>query len=200
MTLVCVLTGCEKWEAFKGEYELFKQEFLEIAEFFSLKQWSDEPSPYVVLAAPDETTSPMLDMLTHTEIIESQFNSADRVSTAQSLGDPAIGERYHRTLTEIEKEIYIKVPHFDGRNLDEIKAHFEACGAAVEVILRTNTAPAGEVFAINYAGASADGCYYVNPQVPVTLYASAEKAAKTAESGHNLVYLTTKPRLQCLIC
>jgi len=188
--LTVALTGCEKWEAFRGEYELFKQEFPEIAEFFSVKQWSEEPSPHVVLALPDETSAPMLDMLTHTEVIESPFNSADKISTAQSLGDLAIGEQYYRALTETEKDLYIQVPAFEGRDCDEIKAHFESCGVEVCVILRRNTAPAGEVIAINYAGAVSGGVYYVNPYVPVTLYVSDEKKAKTADSGHNLVYLT----------
>lgn len=187
--LLTALTGCEKWEAFKGEYELFKQEFPEIAEFFSLKQWSDEPSPHVVLAVPDETAAPMLDMLTHTEVLESPYNSINSIRTAQSLGDATI-EAGHRTLTESEKALYIKVPRFDGFDSKEIKAHFESCGVTVETVYRTNTAPAGEAFAINYAGELSGDTYYINPSVPVTLYVSAEKQAKTAENGHNLVYLT----------
>ena len=190
LLVMVALTGCEKWEAFEGEYRLFKEEFPEIAEFFALKKWSDEPSHHVVLASPDEVAAPMLDMLTHTEIIESPFNSIDKLSTARSLGNAVVKAEHNRVLTENEKTLYIQVPHFEGTDCETVRAHFESYGVEILITLCTNTAPAGEVFAVNYAGASADGVYYVNPYVPVTLYVSDVKAAKTADAGHNLVYLT----------
>lgn len=188
--MIILLTGCEKWETFKAEYELFKQELPEIREFFAIKDWSEEQAEHVVPSLSDEVASPMLDMLTHTEIFETPYNGKDRLCTIQSLGNSAAVNEKTRVLTEAEMTAYIKVPMPDGFDAAEMKAHFESCGVEVQVVRCANTAPAGEAFAVNYSGAFADGVYYVNPLVPFTMYVSDEKAATTAEQGHNLVYFT----------
>lgn len=168
----------------------FRREYGEIADFFAIREFSkaergtadtDEPSP----ASPPELSATIV-----TEVIPSPYNSADKEATVASLGGIIARERGEGVLDGAATRGYEAVPVFIDRGVSAIEAILDAHGVAHTTVSRKNTAPAGEVFAIGYAGLSDKNGYYINPNIAVVLYVSAPKAAKTAAAGNNLVYLT----------
>lgn len=172
--------------------DLIRSEAGEIAAFFERDRvFSREPSLYVSAAEPDHPARPLLETGTHTEIIESPYNSAQSAATVASVGKSGENLRAAvEVLTDGEKAKYTAVPYFADCDVSAVTGALSACGITAEVVLRANPAPAGQVFAIEYAGVTDGSRYYINRDVPVTLYVSNQKPAKTASEGDNLVYLT----------
>lgn len=171
--------------------DLIRAEAGEIAAFFRERDDSREPSVYVSAAEPDRPASPILETKTHTEIISSPWNSPSSAATVASVGKSGASlASVPVTLSAGEKSRYTGVPMFTDTNVSAVTDALAMCGISADVVLRANPAPAGEVFAIEYAGVTDGARYYINRDVPVTLYVSGQKPAKTASEGDNLVYLT----------
>lgn len=140
---------------------------------------------YAVQALSDGEMSPMLDTLAHTEILDSPY-----VTPYWTVFDAATPDS-PEPVTEADVYGYTRVPHITDTRAESVTSLLKAHGLTVETELRTNPTPAGEVFAIRYAGVSDESGYYINPIVPVTIYISDKKEAETvAGQGQNLVYLT----------
>ncbi|MBQ8334500.1 MAG: polysaccharide deacetylase family protein [Clostridia bacterium] len=186
LLLLFCLTSCA------DSIDLICSEAGEIAAFFERDRvFSREPSLYVSAAEPDPPSRPILETETHTEIIESPYNSASSAATVASVGKSGESLRaVTRSLTDGEKTKYTGVPYFADCDIAAVTEVLGTYGIAAEVVLRSNPAPAGQVFAIEYAGVTDGSRYYINRDVPVTLYVSNQKPAKTAADGDNLVYLT----------
>ncbi len=195
MILVMNLTSCaaekSKWADMKTEYALLRQEWHEIREFSGKREWSTAPSDYAVIDTPDGAVSPMLGMTPHTELLDSPYNRVGGLATLLSVGDVSNGLTVSGVeLSETKKYGYTAVPYFADYSKAAVLAALEAVGIDADVVVARNPAPAGEVFAISYAGASDRQGFYINPSVGVTVYVSDEKPAVTASEGENLVYLT----------
>lgn len=189
--LLCgVLTACSPasfFEDVRSEIELFRAEFSEIRQFADKNFTpSDKESIYAVQALPDTVSAPVLDALGHTEILDSPYNSG--LWTVFDAGTPDIPE----TVPSSEQlSGYRQVPPLTDRRAAEVVSLLRAHGIEAETELRENPAPEGEVFAIRYAGYSNGNGYYINPDIPVTLYVSDKKPATAAEErGQNVIYLT----------
>ena len=185
--LTLCLASCSPSE----EFALIRAEMPEIAAFFEDRVFSREPSVYAAAALPDTPSAPILETRTHTEIIASVYNSADNVLTVASVGKSGASlKTEYTTLSAAEKKAYAGVPVFTDCSVSSVLDSLAMMGISAEVVLRSNPAPTGEVFAIEYAGYTDGQWYYINRSVPVTLYVSGQKPAKTADQGDNLIYLT----------
>ena len=175
----------------KTEYALLRQEWGEIKEFWSERQWSSEPSKYVKADSPDTEVTPMLVMTPHTELLDSPYNSADSVAILKAIGDVSGGLGVRgEAVGDAEKYGYTHIPYFTDYGKDSVVTELECMDIAVRVKVADSPSPAGEVFAISYAGVSDESGFYINPSVAATVYVSAEKTATTASEGEGLVYLT----------
>ncbi len=185
LLLLLFLTSCS------DSIDLIRAEVNEIAAFFETRTYSREPSLYVSAAEPDRPSRPILETKTHIEIIESIYNSPGNPATAVSVGRSGeLLRAAERNLTDGERAKYTGVPYFTNTDAAAVTEALAAYGISAQVVLRANPAPAGQVFAIEYAGVTDGERYYINRAVPVTLYVSSQKPAKTAAQGDNLVYLT----------
>jgi len=187
LLLLLCLTSCYPQE----QFALIRAEAGEIAAFFEDFVPSREPGIHVSAAEPDRPTRPILASNTHTEIIESVYNAASNPVSVASVGKSGESLSVHAVnLTPQEKLLYTGVPRFTNLNVSAVSDAFAPYGIHPVIEIRDNPAPAGEVFAIEYAGVTDGKWYYINKEHPVTLYVSNQKRAKTAESGENLIYLT----------
>lgn len=189
--LLCgVFTACSPaslLEDMRGEFELFRAEFAEIMQFADKDYTpSVEESPYVEPALGDTASVPVLETLEHTELLVSPYNSG--LWTIFDAGTP---DEPKTVPASAQLSGYRHVPLFADRRVSEITSLLAIHGIQVETELRKNPAPAGEVFAIRYAGYSNGNGYYINSDIPVTLYVSDVKAASTREGREqNMIYLT----------
>ena len=208
--LVCLtsLTSCASAWSGAGEYfgeavSRVKAEILTIlAEKTEILEFFDEQREYIadfgVLetvegASSDSEIYPVLKTTPHTEIIESLYNRGEDGLKIFNYGDSETVYAPHiATLTEYEKLGYTAVRNFAGMNYTKVIEMFTAAGVECEIEVRRNPAPAGDVFAINYAGVTDGDVYYINPSVKVRLYVSAEKEAvtETDTTKNNVVYIT----------
>lgn len=189
--LTLLLTACLVSCSPSENLALIRGEAGEIAAFFEDRVYSREPSVYAVPALPQSPDRPILESRTHTEILPSVYNSSSNVLTVASVGKS--GESLttaYVSLTAAEKSVYTGVPRFTDLSVAAVLDSLSMKGIMADVVLRDNPAPAGEVFAIEYAGVTDGIWYYINKDVPVTLYVSNQKPAKTAAQGDNLIYLT----------
>ena len=169
----------------EAELELFRAEYSEIMQFFDKSVvYSTEPSVYALTAELEEKSLPHLTSLPHTEMLETPYYSGRKV--IYDSGTPDTPASIPGNLSA-----YTAIPHFADRNAQAVTEYLRAHGIQADVKLGNSTAPAGEVYAIKYAGYSKDGVYYINPSVGVVLYVSNKKDAQS-EPGQrqNLVYLT----------
>ena len=187
LLLTLCLAACSPSE----NLALIRGEAGEIAAFFEDRVYSRVPSVYADPAQHASPDRPILERQTHTEILPSVYNSSSDVLTVASVGKS--GESLttaYAVLTEAEKTVYTGVPRFTDLSAAAVLESLTVKGITADVVLRDNPAPAGEVFAIEYAGVTDGMWYYINKEMPVTLYVSNQKPAKTAEKGDNLIYLT----------
>lgn len=177
--------------SFSEELSLLSQEFDNITEFF-LPPMSDSESKYPVRAVYTLKSSPLLGSATHAEIVSSPFNPSVSPKTVSSVGITARLTTYDstRVATEDEKNAYTIVKQPTDRSLSAFTKLLDEAHISYDTVYRENTAPSGEVFAIEYAGFSCSDGYFLNPSVSVTLYVSAEKRADSAKNSENLVYIT----------
>jgi len=188
LTVAAVLLAALLTGYFTGAWRFFADAAREVRSFFSdggTDYLGDRANPLHTDAEP----TPELIASTHTELLPSPYNALEWESTVASVGTTDLSYPSDGTLTEDEKLGYTFVPAFTDRQLSSVGSVLKAHGITYRVVERTNTAPAGEVIAVTYAGFSEDAGYAVNPSVGVILTVSAEKRAKTAEEG-TLVYLT----------
>ena len=182
------LCGCS---SLKEEAGLLKSESGEIREFFGY-HGSTMPSEPVYSVTAEREAAPILTRLTHTELLRSLYNSGNTIVSGGDLDLKT--DTSSLALTESEKYGYVFVPRpADDRNDRQAEVLLAALAEqkiTVSTEERRNPAPEGEVFAVRFAGLSDRDGFYVNPAIPVTLYVSAPKPAKTAQSGDNLVYIT----------
>lgn len=195
LVLVCtVLLSAAPLDRLYGELResarLIRSEYKNIASFFGSKEYGTSERGVSAPSDAARPSSPELSAKTHTEVLPSPFNSPEKTATIASLGGEYLTGLGESALTEDEKYGYTAVPAFISRDASEIASVLSAHGISYTAVKCKNTAPAGEVFAMNYAGASDGSGYYINPNISVTLYVSAPKPAKTADIGNNLVYLT----------
>ena len=189
MLLLCLFTAsCSPagmLASAKAELGLFRAEFAEILEFFDKSAHaSKEPSVPAEAALTDEKSAPILESLAHTEMIDSPYYSGRRV-----LYDAGTSDKEENIPADLSA--YRSVSHFTDRTVQSVSELLKSRGITAEVELVRNTAPAGEVFALRYAGYSVNSTYYINPSVTVTLYVSDKKEALTESvQRQNLVYLT----------
>ena len=185
--LALCLTSCSP----RQQFDLIRAEAGEIAAFFEDFTPSREPGIHVSAAEPDQPSRPILETRTHTEIIVSVYNSPSDPVTVASVGKSGEDLTVRPvTLTTAEKLCYTGVPRFTDTDVTAVCDSFALYGIQPVIEIRENPAPAGEVFAIEYAGVTDGSWYYVNRELPVTLYVSNQKRAKTAAEGDNLIYLT----------
>ena len=186
--VVCILlSSCAPGELLadiRTEFSLFQAEYGEIMQFFD-KEFSaaGTPSVYAQTAEPDTPILPQLDALGHTEILDSPY-----VSGRWTVYDAGTSDvpREGRTAAG-----YVHVPLFDDRSAQAVLTLLRSRGIEADTQLRANPTPAGRVFAVRYAGFSDESGYYINPQIPVTLYVSDQKKAQRVQGrGENIVYLT----------
>jgi len=192
---VLSMTSCAsvkgKWAEIKTEYALLRQEWDEIREFFGERQWSTEASQYAVIDTQDAEVAPMLGMTPHTELLDSPYNSKDSVAILKAVGDADGGLTLRGSaVSDAERYGYTSVPYFTDYGEDAVLSALASAGISARVKTVDSPAPAGEVFAISYAGISDSEGFYINPSVKVTLYVSGEKVAPVASKGDGLVYLT----------
>ncbi len=168
---------------------LIRDEFWEIAEFFSNEPdgtVSATPTASEVIA--DSPLLPAIITARHIEIVESPYNSADR-TVIFSVGNVDLSDKTE-TFADGEMLGYACVPRFDEKNADSVAEMLNSLEIDFDIIKRKNPAPAGEVFALEFAGISDMEAYYINADVPVTLYVSSEKEAVMSDGGGMTVYLT----------
>ena len=184
-----VFGGRSAVDLLKENIALVKAESGGIAEFFGDKTYCSDEKEHVSLSSPASGSAhePVTEM--HTEVIASPYNSAEKARTIASVGEIDLSECGENVPDEL-KSAYTAIPSFVGRDIGSILPVLTAHGITVNTVTRTNTAPAGEVFALRYAGLSDESGYYIIPSVAVTLYVSAPKKAVTAYTGDNIVYLT----------
>ncbi len=184
---VLAFTSCSE---LSDRLSLIKEEYSEIKEFFT-PPMSDKDSVYASAEEEEWGAEPLLRSVTHIELIASPYNPSISVTAVSSVGSSEpLSLRGTSEVSESEKLGYTHIPQLSDNSAEKIKAALDSANIEYKTVPRSNTAPEGETFAIEYAGFSCDDGYYINPAVPVTLYVSAEKPAKTAESGDNLIYLT----------
>ena len=175
----------------KAEIELFRQEFGEIVQFFNIPM-SETESEYVIPAVQSDRAAPLLERITHVELIPSPYNSKNSASSVSSLGSTEKLTAYGEIESEFDlnKFSYVYVSGFGSRMVEDVEEKLDSAGIAYTTVVKQNTAPTGEVFAIEYAGYSCAEGYYINPDIALVLYVSGEKPAETAKTGDNLVYIT----------
>ena len=169
---------------------LIKTEYKDILSFFGKDPSSTDERGLAAAASADEPSTPELSSKMHTEVLPSPFNRSDKAATVASLGDGDLCDLGTTPLTQTEKLGRAAVPVFTDRSASAVSRILSAHGIAFTTVSVRSTAPAGEVFAIRYAGKSDESGYFINPNIAVTLYVSEAKEAQSAVSGDNLVCLT----------
>ena len=183
-------TGKKTVTRIASQISLVRGEWDNIADFFREKDFSSDERITSPLSVPDPGSSPELESSLRTVVLPSPYNSALSDITAASVSDTELFDVGEGILPDSAKNGYSAVPMFVDRNVSGVMAILRAHGIETATVTRTNTAPAGEVFAMRFAGLSDSTGYYINPSVAVTLYVSAPKKAAVGADGDNLVYLT----------
>lgn len=185
-------TGKKVTDTVQGFAAAVKREYGEIREFFEEVPISTEPSVSVETEVPEEAQPLQMRTLPHTEILLSVYNPDPARVTVYAAGDTEMQPTpAGKDLTDEERMGYTTVPMPEHRDVTYFRDYLEKYGVTVEVEVSANPAPAGEVFAICYAGISDEDGYYINTDVPVTLHVSGDKPGKTADKeGSGVVYLT----------
>lgn len=185
---VCIsLCSCSPAE----EIKLICGEIDEIMQFFS-PPMSEKESAYASFSEKSAESEPVLAQLKHAELLDSPYNSKVDVSAVSSVGSTDKLRTFgsETEVSESDKYGYTFVEKPESREYSYVEQIFAASGIETEVVYKPNSAPEGEVFAVEYAGFSCADGYYVNPDEGVVLYVSGKKPAKTAKEGDNLVYIT----------
>ena len=193
LSLAATLSSCAIPDVFRNagdELRLFRAEWHDISEFFSLSPADSTESYTTETAVPDPPQDRLLDAREHIEIIESLYNGTSRYSSLVSLDDPILF--ISADSVPADKNGYTAIPRFADPNVSSVSAILAAHGIEVQQVSAKNPAPSGDVFALRYAGTSDENGYYVNPDVPVTLYVSAQKKAvfQPDPQAASVVYLT----------
>ena len=174
----------------KSGFALAKEGLDGIGDFFGEHIRSDEEKSHAVTTDGDVPLLPYTDSRVHTEILASPYNSASKAETVASVGDTDIIDAGGDEIRDSEKVGYTVIPVFASRDAGDVSSVLTAHGIKVEVVVRTNTAPAGEVFAMRYKGKSDGNGFYIDSSTRVTLYVSGTKKAQNVSGGDNTVYLT----------
>lgn len=195
-TCLCLALSSCVGSAISDEIELFSSEFDEIKEFFNPPMSTDDPTE-LQSADKSQKSFPILIQDRHAELIPSVYNRLTDVSAVASVGSTGELSVYakDRTASEGEKYGYTVVSFGDtekseNRTLDAISGILEDAGILYNIEYGKNSAPSGEVFAMEYAGFSCSDGYCINQSITVTLHVSDQKKAVTAAEGDNLVYIT----------
>ena len=134
MLLLC-LTACSPIESM----DLIRSEAGEIAAFFGDFTPSREPGVHVSAAEPDQPSRPILETRTHTEIIESVYNSHSDPAAVASVGKS--GESLASkpvTLTAAEKLRYTGVPRFTDPDVTAVSDSFALLIAGFPMVWALN--------------------------------------------------------------
>ena len=185
LALTLTLSSCSR------ELTLLSSEWSEIAQFFTPPS-SDEEFPLAAEAGKTAKSSPVLIQTRHAELLPSPYNKNADVNAVTSVGNTdklAVFDK-DRIASYAEKFVYTNVSFGENLSLDSVSGILEDARLLYNIEYKSNSAPAGDVFAMEYAGFSCSDGYFINPDVTATLYVSSEKPAKTAQSGDNLVYIT----------
>lgn len=185
LALTLTLSSCSR------ELTLLSSEWSEIAQFFTPPS-SDEEFPLAAEAGKTAKSSPVLIQTRHAELLPSPYNKSVDVNAVTSVGNTdklAVFDK-DRIASNAEKFGYTNVSFGENLSLDSVSGILEDARVLYNIEYKNNSAPAGDVFAMEYAGFSCSDGYFINPDVIATLYVSSEKPAKTAQSGDNLVYIT----------
>lgn len=160
-----------------SDAELLRSELGGIAEFFTLRApTKTEETDNVSHSKIDEASAPLLKTSLHREALPSVY----------------VPEVVYTEVAESETLGYVAVPHFSSNNMNTVCTELALYGITPQIVTRRDPSPAGDVYAIEYAGLSDSGRYYMNPDCTVTLYVSAAKPElpARAEDSSNVVYLT----------
>ncbi len=183
------------------EIKLFASESGEIMELlfgFNKSEGESEPN---VSSAKGTASAPLIENALHTELIPSPYNPDAHAAMKSIPQSEKITLPSDVILTEAERQMYLGMGYdFIDRidsaqaDVDSIREHFSSSDINYVTVECTGTAPAGDVFAIRYAGFSVSDGYFINPSHEVTLYVSspkkAELAAENPAQGAKKVYLT----------
>lgn len=168
--------------------ELLKSELPEIAEFFSRDGASGMAAEGLhgdtAIALPmsgEAESAPILPSELHVEALPSVYSGGSG-GMPDTAGDT----------DEESRAWYTAVPRFASANVDDVCAALREYGIEPQQTIRKNPAPSGDVYAIEYAGFSDGGSYYINKDRPVRLFVSEEKPAlpPAEPDGSNIVYLS----------
>lgn len=188
--LCSVMASCSPAEIFRSaldELELFRAEIPEIMQFFDEEaSGSGEESVYMEQAERDTGAKQILESLTHTDMLITPYYSGRRIifdSGTPDIKKPLPDEK--------SRALYKQFDFSSDRSAHSVLEKMRAAGVSADVIPGKSPAPEGEVYAVSYAGYSDGGMFYINPEIPVTLYVSDRKSASSEkERRQNLVYLT----------
>ena len=187
-----LFSGCGSAEArIRGLVGQIRTEWDEIMEFFEELPPVDTQGSLLPPDPPDTPSVRALKTETHIEIVESAFNSARKTVSVRTLDDPAFVS-VSVSAEPADKEGYEAVPRFADLSASAVAGILSAHSLSSELFYVSNPAPSGEVVALRYAGSSDENGYYMNPDIPVTLYVSAIKPAayQPDPSAASVVYLT----------
>ena len=184
--LLALLTGCG---SLSGQAALLRAEWDDIMEFFDEQQPVESRGSPLPADDPDPPAVPALTAQLHTEVIASVYNSMEKTASVEWLDDPVF---VFAPGGDAVKTGYEAVPRFADLSASAVTGILSAHGIGSEILYIPNPAPSGETVAIRYAGSADENGYYMNPDVPVTLYVSARKAAafQPDPSAASVVYLT----------
>jgi len=207
VALTCVialmLTSCSArakytvdklWNIVRADALLVASEFDDVVDFVVNWDTVGKSVAKTVAALPMENDVhlfPILNKKIRTAVLDSPYNRWDSDATAASCGPEVVLNEDRYDVPEHE-DIFgcAKIPRFDDRSLAVVEGILNSFGVKTEVVVRANTAPTGEVFAMTYAGTTDADNYYVNPGVAVTLYVSADKPVPEITDPSKVVYLT----------
>ncbi len=172
-----------------SEAKLIWNELDEIAEFVFHRADRDKAATAALEAEAEIFgDTPIVSHSVHIEIVESPYNNAER-TVIFSTGGVDCSDKTG-TLTEAEARGYTRIERFEDASLDCVGDLLRAAGVEFEVRFERNPAPAGDVFALVFAGTSDSEAYYINARAPLTLYVSDEKLVMKSKGEKKTVYLT----------
>lgn len=174
----------------ESEIDLVRGEWDDIVEFWGYEVTPTDRivTPMAIYTASDTEAEPTLVTQRHIEIVESAYNSAAR-TVIFSSGNVDLSDK-SGILAEADVRGYTRVARTRSRNIEAVAASLAEAGIEYSTVVKKNPAPAGEVFAVEFAGKSDSEAYYINSSTAVTLYVSAEKTATMSEPGPMTVYIT----------
>lgn len=183
-------TALRFFDEVRRQTAVVADEYDDIVEFFEyeLTSYVGAATTEAAFASADTEMPPVLLTLPHPEIIESPYNSAETTVFFSASGVDFSDKT--SLLDESQKYGYTEVLRFDDYSTAAVSAVLDKAGIEYNICVRKNTAPSGEVFAVEFAGISDKSAFYINSEVPVTLYVSAEKPAEIAEGEKNTIYFT----------